>query len=51
MNYAESLRRWKDNIKTYLKEIGLGCVAWINLAQDRDLWRDFTNTLTKLLIP
>jgi hypothetical protein len=29
-------KRWKDNIKTDLKEIKLNSVGWINLAQDRD---------------
>jgi hypothetical protein len=27
-------RRWKDNIRMYLKEVGCGCVDWIGLAQD-----------------
>jgi hypothetical protein len=31
--------RWMDNTKMDLREIGWGCVDWINLAQDRDLWR------------
>jgi hypothetical protein len=29
-------RRWKDGIKMDLREIGLGSVDWIRLAQDRD---------------
>jgi len=29
-------QRWKDNIKTYLKEIKLDSVGWINLTQDMD---------------
>jgi hypothetical protein len=32
-------RRWEDNIKTDLREVGCGCVDWIGLAQDRDRWR------------
>jgi hypothetical protein len=32
-------RRWEDNIKTDLREVGWGCVDWIGLAQDRDRWR------------
>jgi hypothetical protein len=32
-------RRWADNIKLYLLEIGWGGVDWIGLAQDRDKWR------------
>jgi hypothetical protein len=33
-------RRWADNIKIYLLEIGLGGLDWIGLAQDRDKWRE-----------
>jgi hypothetical protein len=32
-------RRWDDNIKMYLKEIGWCGMDWIHLAQDRDQWR------------
>jgi hypothetical protein len=31
-------RRWEDNIRIDLKEIGLEGVDWIHLAQDRDQW-------------
>jgi hypothetical protein len=31
-------RRWEDNIKIDLQEIGFGDVDWIHLAQDRDRW-------------
>jgi hypothetical protein len=31
-------RRWVDNIKMDLREIGWGGMGWINLAQDRDQW-------------
>jgi hypothetical protein len=30
--------RWDDGIRMDLREIGLGCVYWIRLAQDRDQW-------------
>jgi hypothetical protein len=33
-------RRWEDNIKMDLREIGWGDMDWIDLAQDRDQWRD-----------
>jgi hypothetical protein len=29
-------RRWKDNIKMYLQEVGGNCGDWMELAQDRD---------------
>ena len=32
-------RRWMDNIKVDLQEVGCGYVDWIGLAQDRDRWR------------
>jgi len=36
-------RRWEDNIKMDLREVGCGCVDWIELAQDRDRWRALVN--------
>jgi hypothetical protein len=41
-------RRWEDNIKMYLREIGFGDVDWIRLAQDKDRWR---NTVMNLRVP
>jgi hypothetical protein len=38
-------RRWKDVIKMDLREIGLGSVEWIHLAQDRDRWRAVVNAV------
>jgi hypothetical protein len=37
-------RRWKDNIKMDLREVGWG-IDWIDLAQDRDRWWDFVYTV------
>ena len=31
--------RWEDNIKMDLQEVGMGCGDWMELAQDRDMWR------------
>ena len=36
---ARPRRRWVDNIRMYLQEVGYGYVDWIGLAQDRDMWR------------
>jgi hypothetical protein len=36
-------RRWEDNIKIYLQEVGCGGMYWIGLAQDRDRWRALVN--------
>jgi hypothetical protein len=43
-------RRWEDNIKMDLSEIGID-VNWIQLAQDRVQWRDFVSTVMNLLDP
>ena len=32
-------RRWQDNIKMDLQEVGRAVMGWIELAQDRDRWR------------
>jgi hypothetical protein len=44
-------RRWVDNIKMDLREIGWDGVDWIELAQDRDQWRAFVNTVMNLRVP
>jgi hypothetical protein len=36
---GRSSRRWKDNIKMDLKEIGINTRNWVHWAQDRDYWR------------
>jgi hypothetical protein len=37
-------RRWEDNIRMKLREIGWGDMDWIDLTQDRDQWRALVNT-------
>jgi hypothetical protein len=44
-------RRWVDNIKMDLREIGWDYMDWIDLAQDRDQWRALVNTLMNLRVP
>jgi hypothetical protein len=44
-------RRWEDNIRMDLREIGWGGMDWIDLAQDRDQWRTLVNTVMNLRIP
>jgi len=44
-------RRWEDNIKMDLKEVGRGCMDWIDLSQDRDRWRALVNAVTNFRVP
>jgi hypothetical protein len=41
-------RRWVDNIRIDLVEVGLGDVDWIGLAQDRDRWRALVNSVLNI---
>ena len=38
-------RRWEDNIKMDLQEVGRGCGDWMELAQHRDRWRALVSTV------
>ena len=44
-------RRWEDNIKMDLQEVGGVCKAWMELAQDRDRWRALVGTVMNLRVP
>jgi len=44
-------RRWADNIKMDLHEVGCGCMEWIELAQYRDRCRALVNAVMKLWVP
>jgi hypothetical protein len=44
-------RRWEDNIKLDLREIGIDGANWIQLAQYRVQWRAFLNTVINLRVP
>jgi hypothetical protein len=44
-------RRWKDNIRMDLREIGWGGMDWVDLAQDRDQRRALENTVMNLSVP
>ena len=47
----EDRRRWEDNSKMDLKEVGRGAVDWIELSQDRERWRTLVNTVMNIRIP
>ena len=44
-------RRWEDNIKMAVQEMGCGCMDWIEQAQDRERWRAFVNAVMNLRVP
>ena len=44
-------RRWEDNIKMDLQEVGRGCGDWVELAQDRDRWRALVSTVMNFGVP
>jgi hypothetical protein len=44
-------RRWVDNIRMDLREVGWGDVDWIGLAQDRNRWRALVNSVLNLRVP
>jgi hypothetical protein len=44
-------RRWEDNIKMDLREVGCGCVDWMELDQDRDRWRALVSAVMNLRVP
>jgi hypothetical protein len=44
-------RRWENNIKMDLREVGRGGADWIDLAQDRDRWWALVYTVMNLRVP
>jgi hypothetical protein len=44
-------RRWEDNIKRDLEEVGGGCGDWRERAQNRDRWRALVNTVMNSRVP
>jgi hypothetical protein len=44
-------RRWVDNIKMNLREIGWDGIDWIDLVQDRGQWRALVNAVMNLRVP
>jgi len=44
-------RRWVDNIRMDLQEVGCGYMDWIGLGQDRDKWRTLVSVVMNLRVP
>ena len=44
-------RRWEDNIKMDLEEVGGGCGDWMEFAQDRDRWLALVSTVMNCAVP
>jgi len=43
--------RWEDNIRMDLRQVGCGCVDWMELAQDRDRCRALVSAVMNLRLP
>ena len=44
-------RRWEDNIKMDLQEVGCRVMDWIDLTQDRDRWQTLRNAVMNIRVP
>ena len=44
-------RRWEDNIRMDLREVGCDRGEWIDLAEDRDQWRAYVRAVMNLRVP
>jgi len=44
-------RRWEDNIKMDVQEVGGGCGDWMELAKDRERWRGLVSTVKNFRVP
>jgi hypothetical protein len=51
MQIGRPRRRWDDNIKIDLQEVGCGGMDWIELAQDRERRRAFVNAVMNVRVP
>ena len=44
------MRRWKDNIRMDLKEVGTNASNWVDMVQNRDYWRALVNAALNLRV-
>jgi hypothetical protein len=50
-SFGRPRRRWEDNNKMSLQEVGCGLMDWFDLAQDRGRWRVLVNVVMNLRVP
>ena len=48
---GRSRRRWEDNIKMNLRDVGCDPGEWIDLAEDRDQWQAYVRAVMSLRVP
>jgi len=48
---GRSRRRWDDNIKMDIQEVGYGGTDWIEMAQDRNRWHALVNAVMNFRVP
>jgi hypothetical protein len=48
---GRSRRRWEDNIKIYLQEVGCDSMDWIELAEDKERWWALVDVVMNLKVP
>ena len=49
--FGRPRRRWEDNIKMDLQEVGCGGMDWIDMVQDRERWWALVNAVMNLRVP
>ena len=49
--FGRPRRRWEDNIRMDLEEIGINMRNWVDSAQDRNYWRALVNAALNLRVP
>jgi hypothetical protein len=49
--FGKPRRKWGDNIKMDLQEVGCGGTDWIEVAQDSDRWRTLVTEVMNLRVP
>jgi hypothetical protein len=49
--FGRPRRRWEDNVKMDLQEVGCGGMDWTELVQERERWRALVNAVMNLWVP